>query len=107
VLRLGLAQLELMHGICSIPWGNPPSGNQLEAGHAQYFMRKFYILFRWKHPTWNSTEALGDPLVAKRGVGAKLSQTLSIARLFEEMEIYERTSEESSVRSLFLLRKTT
>ena len=68
-------------------------------------MRKFYILFHWERATWNSTEALGDPLVAKGGVGAKLSQTLSIARLFEEIKIYERTSEESSVRSLFSFAK--
>ena len=43
-------------------------------------MRKFYILFRRKLPTWNSTEALGHPMVAEADVGAKLSQTLKYCR---------------------------
>ena len=36
-------------------------------------MRSIYILFRWKHPTWKSTEAVGDPMISNRDVGVKLS----------------------------------
>ena len=36
-------------------------------------MRSIYILFRWKHPTWKSIEAVGDPMISNRDVGVKFS----------------------------------